>query len=277
MKTQHRKRNRFSDPMRRRGAAIGLILLFAVGGLWLAGARAQEEGDAGPDIEQTREMLAQWVQNERIIAKEKRDLVLAKEVLNERIALVKREIESLRGKIADARKSITEADEKRAEMMQENDKLKEASVSLVTTAGELEAQTQALLDQLPEIFQKRVKPLSQQFPKDPKNTKQSLSVRFQNILGVMNELNKVNREITVTSEVRKLTDDASAEVTVMYVGIGRAYYVSGNGEVAGVGLPSPEGWVWKPANEVAKQIQQAIAILKNEQPAAFVQLPIEIK
>jgi hypothetical protein len=46
--------------------------------------------------------------------------------------------------------------------------------------------------------------------------------------------------------------------------------------VAGIGTPSPEGWVWKPANEAARAIADAVAILENEKVAEFVRLPIRM-
>ena len=107
--------------------------------------------------------------------------------------------------------------------------------------------------------------------------KLSLSERFQNVLGILNEVNKFNREIAVTSEVRTLADGTSAEVTALYVGIGQGYYVSADGKVAGVGSAAPEGWVWTPANDAAARVAKAIAILKNEQPASFVPLPVRVE
>jgi hypothetical protein len=77
--------------------------------------------------------------------------------------------------------------------------------------------------------------------------------------------------------VRKLADGTTAEVTALYVGIGQAYYVSGNKKAAGVGTASDEGWVWTPKNEAAREIARAISILKNEEAADFVPLPIVIK
>jgi hypothetical protein len=93
----------------------------------------------------------------------------------------------------------------------------------------------------------------------------------------LHEVNKFNREITVSSEVLTLPDGTSAEVTALYVGIGNAYYVSRNGSAAGIGTASPDGWVWQSANAAAEQIANAIAILKNEQVASFVKLPIHIE
>ncbi|MDR4506920.1 MAG: DUF3450 domain-containing protein [Candidatus Brocadiaceae bacterium] len=232
---------------------------------------------ASGDVSDTRAMLEKWVETRRIISQEKHDFELAREMLSERIELVEREIESLRGKISETEESITETDKKRNELIEESEKLKNASVSLNGTVAELEIRTRELLKRLPEPIRERVRPLSQRFPENPDKTKLSLGERFQNIVGVLNEVNKFNREIVVASEVRELPDGASAEVTVLYIGIGKAYYVSGNGNAAGIGTSSPDGWVWSPANDAAAGIAGAIAILNNETAAAFVQLPIEVQ
>ncbi len=229
------------------------------------------------DVDETRVRLEKWIETRRIISQEKYDFELAREMLSERIELVKREIESLRGKISDTEKNITEADKKRAELFEENEKLKQTSASLRDTVVELEAGTKKLLKRLPDPIRERVKPLSQRFPENPEETKLSLGERFQNIVGLLNEVNKFNCEITVASEVRKLPDGTSTEVTALYVGIGQAYYVNRDGDAAGIGTASPKGWSWTPANESAARISEAIAILKNETAASFVQLPIKIQ
>lgn len=229
------------------------------------------------DLENTRAIIEKWVETRRIISQEKHDFQLAKEMLSERIELVKREISTLRGKIDETKKNITDADQKRGELLEENDKLKDASLSLNSTINKLESETKKLLKRLPDPIKERVKPLSQRIPEKPDETKLSLGERFQNVVGVLNEVNKFNREITLTSEVRDLPDGTSTEVTALYIGIGQGYYVNGSGTVAGIGTSSPDGWVWSPANDAGEEISKAIAILKNEAPASFVKLPLEIK
>ncbi len=228
-------------------------------------------------IEGTRTALEKWLETQRTISKEKRDLALKKEMLTERNELVRREIKSLREKISEAEESIAEADKKRAAMIEENDKLTQASVALHDTLNSLEESTKKLLQRLPDPIRERVKPLSQQIPDQPDQTKLTVAQRFQNVAGILNEVNKTNRDIFVTSELRTLPDGTSAEVTALYLGIGQAYYSGANGTIAGVGCATDEGWSWKSANEAAAQIAAVISILNNEQVASFVQLPVEIK
>jgi len=236
---------------------------------------AQSTDESSPGIDDARAKLAEWVDVRRIISKEKRDWALAKELLNERIELVQREIDSLNDKIADAEKSITEADKKRQELIEENDKFKEVSSSLDQAATTLEKRTLALLPRLPRPISDRVKPLSQRIPADSAKSELSLSQRFQNVVGILNEVNKFHREITLTTEVRTLEDGSSSEVTTLYLGVSRGYYVNTNRTVAGTGTSGPDGWVWTPANDAAERIASAIAILNNEEVASYVMLPVE--
>lgn len=249
-----------------------------VAGCWLLGMAVYAcAAEPQSGVDGVRAALEKWVETRKVISQEQRDWALGREMLNERIELVQQEIDSLKAKIADAEESIGEADKKRVDLVDENEKMKAASAALKETVLSLETGTKGLLNRLPDPIRERIRPLSQRIPEHPEDTNLSLAERFQNIIGILNEVNKFNREITVTSEVRELADGTTAEVTALYVGIGQAYYVSGDGKAAGIGTPSADGWAWRPDNDIAPQIAEAVAILKNEQVAAFVQLPVEIR
>lgn len=259
------------------GYPLATVLLVLVGVVLFSSSAVLSADRPSVDVDDTRAALEKWVETQRVISQEKRDLALAKETLNQRIELVQREIETLRGKISEAEESIAEADKKRAAMMEEKEKLAGASAALTNTLVSLEDRTKELLKRLPDPIRERVKPLSQRLPDKEQETKLSVAERFQNVVGILNEVNKFNRDITVTSEVRTLPDGTSAEVTTLYMGIGHAYYTGANGTIAGMGTLSDEGWVWKPVNEAAPEIAKAIAILKNEQVASFAQVPVDIE
>ncbi len=245
--------------------------------IFLAIGLACSEVISAQTIDDTRKMIEQWVETQRVISKEKHDLKLAKEMLRERIALVQSEIDSLREKIKDTEKTIAEADKKREDLVQENDQLKEVSDMLKEKVSPLEIRTNGLIRRLPDPLQDRVKPLSSRIPSNPEETKLSLSQRFQNVVGVLNELNKSSLEIPVVSEVRDLPNGDSAEVTAIYLGIGHGYYVGKNNTIAGMGTPGEDGWEWKPINDYTGQISEAVSILNNESVASFVQVPVEIQ
>lgn len=263
--------NRENDACKR---SVRLWIIIGVFGLPVAALFA---ADNHSSIEDAHVALEKWIETKKIISKEKRDLELSKHILNERIELVEREIESLRKKVDEAKDSIAEADKKRNEMLDENNKLKDVSASLQNTIDELEVKTKELVKNLPDPIRERVKPLSQRLPESSKDIKMTVAERFQNVVGILNEVYKFNRDISANSEVHTLQDGTSVEVTAVYIGIGQSYYASANGSIAGVGTLSDDGWSWEPNNEAAEQITAVIEILKNERVASFVKLPVEIK
>jgi hypothetical protein len=238
---------------------------------------AAQSAGAEVTVQSTRDTLARWVETQQVISKEKRDWQLGKEVLEQRIQLLANEIDSLAERTGATRRGIEEADATRGELEAEKRALQQASSSLVGTAAVLERKTRELIAALPPPIRDRVAPLSQRIPSDSNDTELSLGVRFQNVIGVLNEVNKFNREITVATEVREMAGGGSAEVQTLYVGLGQAYFVTAAGDAAGFGFPTPEGWTWTEADELAPRIAQAIAILKNEQVPAYVPLPVELR
>jgi FtsZ-binding cell division protein ZapB len=235
------------------------------------------EPAARDSIDSARLTIEKWVETQRVISKEKQDWELGREMLNERIKLLQNEITSLKEKISQAEQNISDADVKRMELVEENDKLKETGQTLTYIVTKLETRTIALEKRLPSPILERIKPLSQLLPENPSETKLSLAQRFQNIIGILNEVNKFNSEITPTSEVRTLAGGNSAEVTALYIGLGQAYYIGANGTAAGVGRPSENGWNWEPANDSSDVIGDVVDILKNEKVAGFVPLPVKVQ
>ena len=240
-------------------------------------ASVQTPADIGARIEETRATLERWVECRRILSEEMRDWSLGKDMLDSRVDMLKGEVGEVEGRIVEAEKSVTGADRTAAELVAKNDALKSASSEFASVASALETRTKELVKRLPDPIREKIRPLTQRLPDDPAKSELALSTRFQNVVGIINEVNKFSREITVTSEVRKLADGSSAEVTAVYLGLAQGYYVGGGGKLAGVGGASDSGWTWTPANDYALQIAKVVAILKNESPAEFVPVPLGVK
>ena len=248
------------------------LTVLAFVGLFCCGAMTTRDGG----LDQARSTLEEWVDVRRIISKEKRDWALGKQLLEGRVELVQEEINSFRAKIEEARASISEAEKRKLEMVEESDRLKAAFSSLEESIVELETRTKVLYEKLPDPVRGHLEAVRQQIPDDASQTKLSLAQRFLGVVGILDGVNKFNRDIHLQSEVRVLEDGTSAEVQALYVGIGQAYYITQDGLMAGIGTATDDGWTWRPANEHAPQIQQAIEILEGKQDATFVQLPIRI-
>jgi hypothetical protein len=252
-----------------------MAMCLAAGVLLAAGGTVRAQ-DASV-LDTARETLAKWVETQRVISEERRNWEEGKEILDRRIALLESEIKTLEARIAESRSGVDETAEERAELAERRQAFDRAAGSLESFIPELESKTRRLVASLPAGLQSKIAPLSQRIPEDPKATRLTLGQRYQNVIGVLNEVNKFNRDISVTSEIRAMPDGTTAEVRALYVGLGQGYYVTPDGTRAGIGQPSEDGWNWVANDSLAPQIAEAIAILENEKAPAYVPLPVEIR
>ena len=239
------------------------------------GAGADGTSGRKPTLEETRLTLSKWIETQQIIAKERNDWQQGKEILQGRIELVGTEVSQLEDRITQSEEAVAESNRKRDELTRQNDQLKAVGAQLSSAVTEMEAKVRNLSKLAPEGVAGRLAPLIQRIPADPASTRVTVAERFQNVLGILNELNKANSEITVAYEIRKLPDGSSSEVQVIYIGLAHAYFLSPRGE-AGIGRPTDDGWVWEPAPDQSGRILTALEIIQGKHPPAFVALPIRI-
>ncbi|MEN9643008.1 MAG: hypothetical protein RIR77_2197 [Planctomycetota bacterium] len=228
-------------------------------------------------LDETRLTLNKWIETQQIISKERNDWQQGKEILQGRIELVGKEVGVLKDRITQSELAVVESNKKRNELVAENDQLKAVTSQLSDAVTTMEDQVRKLSKMMPEPVNAKLLPLMQRMPADPTNTRVSTAERFQNVLGILNELNKANSEISVSYEIRTLADGSSSEVQVFYVGLAQAYYISPRG-LAGIGRPTEDGWKWESASAAtSSQITQALEIIQGKQTPSFVPLPITIK
>lgn len=233
--------------------------------------------EEAPDSPETvRSLLAKWAETQQMIAKERADWKDGKEILQSRIDLLRGEIATAEGKVSEISSSGSGVRKDKAELNARIDQLKAVSGDLGRLAGELETRIRALHDRLPDPLKEKIKPLFGRMPDNPEQSAISAAERFQNVAGILNEINKFNGEITLASEVRTLADGKPAEVKVVYVGLGQAYFVGAQGQ-AGIGRPSDKGWEWKNEDRIAPEVSQVVEVLQNKAKPSFVLLPVEIR
>jgi hypothetical protein len=258
--------------MKTRPIAAALVFCAAV---WPA--PAQENTDsARADVESTRSIVARWVGTQQIIFKERRDWQQAREILKARIELMEGEIETLETKISEVRRTSDEAAGKRAEVAAEAGSLEKTTSGLTGAVSRYEEHVRRLHRVLPPPVQEKIAPLYQRMPAEGAPSRASVAERFQNVLGILNEINRMNGEITLASEIRPLQDGKPSEVRTVYLGLGQAYSLSARLE-AGIGRPGSDGWVWEPAPGLAPRIQEVVDVLMNKGSPKFVSLPVSIQ
>ncbi len=255
--------------------AAAATLYLCVATVTLA-AEATTSGE--PDWRKTmRTALENWVDTEKLISSEKTNWSVDREILQDRVAVLTNETATLRATTAGINADYDASSGKREEYVQQDEKLKTLSTALASEVDRSEKSVIAILKRVPSPIREKVRPLSQRIPEDSQNTKAGLGERLQNVVGILNEINKFARDITIASEVMSLKNGESFEASVIYLGLGQGYYVNQLGTVAGYGVADTTGWVWVEDNAIGQAVSDLIAIHRNEKTATYVTLPIHIQ
>ena len=227
-------------------------------------------------LDQTRSNVAKWMATQQLIFKERKDWQEQKDVLQVRIAAAEKEIAAVEQRLADSRAALGKLRAEEAEGKAAKQRLMDSADWLSSSVTRLESDVRRLHPVLPGPVQEKVAPLFRRIPEDPQTTKVAVAERFQNVVGILNEIQKSNGDIGLFTEIRPLSDGKPSEVKTVYVGLGQAYFLSAGGE-AGVGRPSASGWQWQAQNDLAESIAQVIEILENKGKPRFVSLPVTIE
>ncbi|MEI6645202.1 MAG: DUF3450 family protein [bacterium] len=232
---------------------------------------------AQDELETAKLNLEKLLETKRLISQEQRDWRLGRELLADRALVLEKELASLKAKTAQTTNETVVLDLKFAEVRAQNEQITAAVTRMREAVSGLETRLPQLLARTPEPVRERVKPLIQRLPQNPADTKTSMPERFQNVIGILNEIGKANGEVTVATEIRTMANGRPTEVKTLYIGMGQAYYVSAKGD-AGIGRPATtNGWEWLPANELATRVTDAMQIMQNKATARFVPLPVKIQ
>lgn len=253
------------------------LVVLASTGVLAASQGADDSGrPATPTLQETRLTMDKWIETQQIISKESKEWRQGKEILVDRVEAIRQEVAALEEKIQQSEARIAEVATQRAELLAEKERIQGVGAHVAGVVTGLEGEVRKLFRVAPETLQERMKQLHERIPADPATTKVQLAERFQNVLGILNELNKANNELNVFYEVRTLAGGRPSEVQTMYVGLAQAYYVSAGGE-AGIGRPTLDGWQWEPSSSVAGHVKHALEIVQLKHSPAFVALPVKLQ
>ncbi|MEZ5276283.1 MAG: DUF3450 family protein [Opitutaceae bacterium] len=251
------------------------LIKLAVLPLLLASPFSRAEG---PNLSETRSALSQWVELRKLISEESTNWRVDKELMADTLEVLSKEMELLDARIVAAEENTTVADQKREDLSAENEKLKEASRAVEGAMPDMEAQIRELVKWFPEALNMRIEQLLKRMPsaERARSTRAALGERVQNIVGILQEVEKFDRQITIVTELKALESGEMAQVKTMYIGLGQGFFVDENARYAGIVRPSAEGWVEEIRNDLAPKIRDAVKIYEGEKLAEFVPLPVEI-
>ncbi len=237
--------------------------------------------DAQSKLETTRTTLKTWIETEKQLAQEEAEWEDEKVILEGIIEVINSEITILEDKIDKSQEEISKADAKRAELLDQREKLKSASGVIQARILKLEKKVHTIYPLLPEPLQDTIAPLYSRMPKSEsdKASKQSLSARMQNVIGILSQVDKFNSSIILDSGLRELEDGRQVEIKTLYLGIAYAYFIDATGDYAGYGVPDEEegGWKWEKDPSMSLAIASAVQVYEDPQKASYINLPVTIR
>ena len=228
-------------------------------------------------LDSTRSVLEQWVEARKAVALVRSDWAVEKEVIGQSIGAFERELKTLSDQLAQVDEGSTQTSKELAKVESAKTELRLASDELKVSVAKLEARVLGMSSGFPAPVMEKIEPLYNRIPKDPEDTKLGLSARLQNVVGILNELDKFNGSVTVVSELRQMEGGAEVQTRVLYVGLSQAYFLDKTGEFCGFGVSSPNGWSWTTQPDLGPAIAKAIGVYENSEPAVFVSLPVAVK
>ena len=192
---------------------------------------------AQSSLTETRTAVEKWVEVRQLISTLETGWQVEKEVLSQSIAAYEREIASTDALIAKVDTGQTQVVKESESTLKEKKTLIQFTDRLKEEMSRLEFRLINLAKLLPLAVVDRISPLLDRIPKTPSETKLSIPTRMQNLLGVINEVDKFNGSVTVVSELRENPSGAEVQAEVIYIGLAQAYFVDPSVEFAGVGIP----------------------------------------
>lgn len=228
----------------------------------------------------TRNIIKQWVDTEKEISREQASWAEERALLNDVLSSLNQEERILRETIENAKTDTSRVDVERLELISKRDQYQQNSRSFQENLSLYERQVGQIIPRLPTILKDEIGPLINKLYIIEAGG-YSFTERAQNLINIISAIGTFDNSITVASEIRTLTTDEEIEVTVLFLGLSKAFYVDSSKRTAGFGHPieaaSDDGWRWQEQNDLADEILKAINIYENKQSPALVHLPLEIQ
>ncbi|MBO94625.1 MAG: hypothetical protein CMI32_06985 [Opitutales bacterium] len=228
------------------------------------------------EVKETRQLISEWVQTERLISEEKAQWEADRELLGDLIATLKAENKALDENLAKSEAEMVDVSNQRAGLNERRAKAEEAAKVLDRKINELERRALTLLPAFPSPLRERVGRFAEAIESPKRSNQFSLRERLENAVAVLQAANLFHQAVSL--EKQKFTiEGKTREFQVLYYGFSVAYFVNDAATTAGYGMPGPSGWQWTQDDDLAAKVSQAVAIRNKRAMATFVELPLPMK
>jgi len=100
--------------------------------------------------------------------------------------------------------------------------------------------------------------------------------RLQRVMALYAQIEQMQTRIHAVRERLPVEPNIRREVDVLYVGLARAFAVSGDNQWAAVGHPGEAGWIWVADAALAPSVRRAFDMHGRQTTAQFVSLPMQL-
>lgn len=224
-----------------------------------------------------RAVLEQWIQTRQLISKAKSEWAAEREMLQQTLAMLQREVEALETALSQTETQSVAVTAERNVVKRQQESYDAALAMLKDQATALAARMQRLRPGLPEPLEKTLAPLWERLTGESHASSLSPWARLQALVALLNEAEKFDQGVTVNAELRPGPEGPLIKVQTLYLGLAQAWYVDESGRVAGRGVPTSAGWRWTHEPELGPRVQEAVAVYEGRRPARYVELPVEVQ
>lgn len=224
-------------------------------------------------LESLRSDIDKWIGVEKTLSSEKIAWDTKHSHMQDVLNLLKKEKEILQNNISEGEKKLTHSDEVRSKQLQRRQLQNKISKTLSTNLSNFEQSLINIKKRLPQPLRKKLSQAYQRFPKKGKQQQIGNAKRLQNLLGILIEIQKFDRDLTLTHEMHEMSDGKEIESKTLYLGLASAYYL--RAEDAGYGIPGSTGWRWISQPELLPSIKELFAIHERKtQQKGYLNLPV---
>ncbi len=218
------------------------------------------------------QLTKRWLQLERQSSKLQLHWLEQKRLLEQRLRLLEAQKQQLQSVVLERQGHNSQVEDRRAELLAQQEQFEAQHAGVQQALSQLVSKTQTLTQFLPP-------PLQIPWQKESQALRDSNdgSTTLQVTLAKLSLLADFNRRVSVHSSPIAAPDGQTVVVKQLYLGLGMAWFVTENGQLAGWGQAGEDHWVWHFDSQLKGQsVLDAIAMYEKRKTADWVQLPFHV-
>ena len=207
-------------------------------------------------VKETHQYIKEWIQTEQLISEEKNNWESENET-----------------KLEQFEKENVGAAKNRSDLSLRKEEAEETTKIFYKQIKEVEKEIKNIFPILPSPLRDQTRAFLDKINGN-KSDNLPLRNRLDEAISILRNIHSFHRSVHFERQEFSLDDGKSREFSVLYFGLGVAYFVNESGTVAGWGKPSLQGWLWTRQDTIAKEVSTGVAMIQNRTLPRFLKLPV---